>query len=311
MSVFPSVTLDGQEFIYRTNSVTGYSIPTDANGIEWLLTKFDGWTGRPAPRTARTDRPGHSGTFRSAAYHGPKIINLEITATAPDDITMRNAEIAMEALCSDPAQLYPVVVNETGITRVMMVELDDAILATPRLWNSTTFSIRLAAPDPRKHDNAWQSPIVNLGTPPIGGADFSSPGLNYSIVPGVDYGTPGTPSAAMVHNSGTAVAYPFFAVQGPLISNWQIVDVTNGVTLTFARALGATDSVVINCDDFPIQGFPGHGVFLNITNNQRPSLLTTAGWPYVLPGQTVTYNLRAPNYSATASMTVSLRSAWH
>jgi hypothetical protein len=311
MAGFPSVSLDGQQFYYRLNSVFGSSIPVDSNGVEWLLTKFDGWSGRPAPRTARTDKPGHSGQFRSSAYHGPKIINLEIVATAPDDLTMRVAETAVEALCSDPARLYPLVVDESGMTRTMMVELDDAIQIAPRTWNSSLIGMRLAAPDPRKHDNAWQSPSVNLGIPPSGGADFSAPGLNYSVVPGVDFGTPGTPAVATVHNSGTAIAYPIFAVQGPLSANWQIYDVTNGVVLTYTKALSATDFVTINTDDFPAQGFPGHGVYLNSTNNQRASLLTTAGWPYVLPGQTVTYNLRAPNYSAAALMTISLRSAWH
>lgn len=311
MAGFPSVTLDGQQFYYRLNGVFGNPIPVDTAGVEWLLTKFDGWSGRPAPRTARIDRPGHSGSFRSAAYHGPKIINLEVVATAPDDITMRQAELTVESLCSDPAQLYPIVVDESGLTLTMMVELDDAIQIAPRTWNSSIIGMRLAAPDPRKHDNAWQSPNAGLGTAPTDGADFSSPGLNYASVPGASFGIPGTPADITVHNAGTAIAYPFFAVQGPLSANWQIVDVSNGVTLTFARALGSTDSVAINTDDFPTQGFPGHGVYLNSSNNQRASLLTTAGWPYVLPGQTVTYQLRAPNFSASALLTVSLRSAWH
>jgi hypothetical protein len=311
MAGFPSVTLDGLQFYYRLNGVFGYSIPTDSSGVEWILTKFDGWSGRPAPRTARVDKPGHSGSFRSSAYHGPKIINLEIAATAPDDYTMRQAEISVEALCSDPAKLYPIVVDESGMTRTMMVELDDAIQIVPRVWNGSTISIRLAAPDPRKHDNAWQSPNAGLGTAPSGGADFSSPGLNYATVPGASFGTPGTPAAATVHNSGTATAYPFFAVQGPLSANWQIADVTNGIILTCTRALSSTDSMVINTDDFPAQGFPGHGVYLNTSNFQRSSLLTTGGWPYVLPGQTVTYNLRSSSFSSSALMTVSLRSAWH
>lgn len=311
MAGFPSVSLDGQQFYYRLNSVFGYSIPLDVNGVEWLLTKFDGWSGRPAPRTARTDKPGHSGQFRSAAYHGPKIINLEIVATAPDDLTLRTAETAVEAMCSDPAQLYPIVVDESGTTKTMMVELDDAIQIVPRTWNSSLISMRLAAPDPRKHDNGWQSPNVNLGIPPSGGADFSSPGLNYAVVPGADFGTPGVPSVATVHNAGTAIAYPLFTVQGPLSANWQIYDLTNGTMLTYTKALSSTDFVTINTDDFPSQGYPGHGVYLNNTNNQRASLLTTGGWPYVLPGQTVAYNLRAPNYSVAALMTISLRSAWH
>lgn len=312
--IFPSITLDGKQFLFR---VEGGPLPTDASGVEWICTKFDGWIGKPAPRTARTPRQGRSGSFRSASFTTDRIMNIEVVATAPDEASIRAAEIAVSALCSDGARLYEMIVDESGgaglprITRSVMVELDDQILSAPRLWNSTIFSIRVAASDPRKHDSAWQQPIITLGTAPIGGADFSSPGLNYANTPGADFGTPGVPSSGVVRNAGTAVARPFFAVTGPLAANWQIVDVTNGITLTYTKAIGATDIVVINADEFPAQGFPAHGVYLNTSNNQRSSLLAPGGWPYAKPGQTVSYSLRSTTYSAAASMTASLRSAWH
>lgn len=314
MPLFPSVTLDGKQFYFR---VGGGPLPVDSSGVEWILTKFDGWIGKPAPRTQRTDRQGRDGSFRSASFTGPKILALEVIATASDEASIRAAEIAMSALCFDGARLYELVVDESGgdgqsrITRSMMVERDDAITSTSRLWNSTTFSLQLAAPDPRKHASSWQTPIVGLGTAPIGGADFSSPGLLYSNVPGVDYGTPGQPAIATVKNIGTQVARPMFTVLGPLAANWQIVDTTNGVTLTYTKALSSTDIVTINADDFAAQGFPAHGVYLNTSNNQRAALLTPNGWPYVMPGQTVTYYLRSTTFSSSASMTVALRSAWH
>jgi hypothetical protein len=304
--VLPSVTLDGQTFLFR---VEGGPLPTDSNGVEWILTKFDGWAGKPSPRTARTDRPGHPGSFRSAAYPGSRILGLEVVATAPSILAMRNAEVAIDAVCSDPARLYEMVVSESGYARSVMVELDDAILAVPRLWNQTVFSLRLASPDPRKHDSSWQSAITTLGVAPLGGALLTSPGVVFSSY--VDFGTPGAPSAATVHNAGTTVAHPLFAVTGPLAANWQIIDITNGTVLTYTKAISSTDTVAINTDDFPVQGFPGHGVYLNTSNNQRSTLLTPGGWPSVLPGQTVTYNLRSTAFSPLASMTVSLRSAWH
>lgn len=304
--IYPSVTLDGQTWLFR---VEGGPLPVDTNGVEWILTKFDGWVGTPAPRTMRTDRQGHSGSFRAAGYLGSRIMNLEVVATAPSILAMRNAEMAISALCSDPARLYEMVVSESGFSRSVMVERDDAILSAPRLWNQTIFNLRLAAPDPRKHDASWQSPIGTLGVAPTGGSDFGAPGLVFASY--VDFGTPGTPSAAIVHNAGTTVAHPLFAVSGPLAANWQIIDLTNGTVLTYTKAIGPTDIVTINSDSFPVQGFPGHGVYLNTSNNQRSSLLTPGGWPSVLPGQTVIYNLRSTAFSSAASMTVSLRSAWH
>lgn len=307
MTTFPNVTLDSLQLLFQ---VEGGPVDLDAAGVEWLLTKFDGWAGTPAPRTVRTDRPGHAGTFRSAAYRGPKIVNMEWIATAPDIPTIRAAEVQVAAACSDPGRLYEMIVTEAGFSRSMMVELDDAILASPRNWNSTLFSGRVAAPDPRKHDTAWQSPIGTLGTPSSGGLDFASPGVSMSGL-GLDFGTVGTPSAASVKNFGTAVARPLFAVTGPLASQWQIVDLVTGIAITYAGpALGSSDIVTINCDDFPVQGFPGHGCYLNSSINQRPFLLTPSGWLAVAPGATATYVLRASSFTA-ATMTASLRSAWH
>lgn len=305
MTTFPNVTLDGLTLLFRTE---GGPVDVDSVGVEWLLTKFDGWPGIPAPRTVRTDRPGHAGSFRAAAYRGPRIVTMEWVATAPDIPTMRAAEAQVAAVCSDPARLYEMVVTESGFSRSVMVELDDAILTAPRTWCSSTFSARVAAPDPRKHDTAWQSPIGTMGTAPVGGSDFAAPGVSVAS-PGLDFGTPGQPSAVSVTNAGSAVARPLFAITGP-VTQPQIVDVTNGTTIIYTGTLGPTDVLTINTDEFPVQGFPGHGVYLNSTNNQRPALLTPNGWPSVAPKATVTYNLRATAYSA-ASMTVSLRSAWH
>jgi hypothetical protein len=305
MTTFPNVTLDGLQLLFR---VEAGPVDVDAVGVEWLLTKFEGWPGIPAPRTARTDRPGHSGAFRAAAYRGPRIVTLEWQATAPDIPTLRAAEQQVAAICADPARLYEMVVTESGSSRSVMVELDDAILTSPKTAFASVFSARVAAPDPRKHDTGWQSPIGTLGTAPIGGLDFTAPGV-VTASPGLDFGTPGSPSAVTVKNSGTATARPLFAITGP-ISRPQVVDVTNGVTLLYTGTLGATDVLTINTDEFPVQGFPGHGVYLNTTINQRPLLLTPNGWPRVLPGSSVTYNLRATAFTA-ASMTVSLRSAWH
>jgi hypothetical protein len=303
---FPNVSLDGLTLLFR---VEGGPVDLDSQGVEWLLTKLEGWVGKPAPRVVRTDRPGHAGSFRSAAYTGSRIMTLEFIATAPDISTIRAAETQVATICSDPAQLYPMVVTENGGSRQVMVELDDAIVSAPRLWNSTIFSVRVAAPDPRKHDVAWQSPIGNLGTPPTGGLDFTAPGAVLTS-PGADFGTPGQPSAMTVHNAGTATARPFVVVSGPLAAGWQLADINSGAVLTFTKALAATDTLTINTDEFPAQGFPGRSAYLNVQNNQRPALLVPNGWPRVLPGTTATYNLRSPTYTS-ASVTVSLRSAWN
>lgn len=305
----PNVQLDGLTMLYR---VDGGPVPTDSNGVEWLLTKFDGWAGVPAPSavsTTRINRVNHSGAFRSASYRGPRILSMELHVTAPDVQTLRNVEEQVNSICSDPAQLYPMVVTEGGLTRVVMVELNDAISSAPINWYSTHYAFALAAPDPRKHDNSWQSSIATLGVSSSGGLVLTSPGASYAS-PGADFGTVGSPSQASVHNFGTATARPFFAVQGPLQAPWQISDIGSGAVINCTRALGATDSMVINCDDFPAQGFPGRSAYLNTSISQRAAILVPFGWPKVLPGATNTYVLRSTSFTA-ATMTVSLRSVWN
>lgn len=306
ITIKPNVQLDGLTLLYRTD---GGPVDLDDQGVEWILTKFDGWVGVPAPRSSRADRPNHSGSFRSAAYRGPRLMALEFQVTAPDVTTLRSIEERVNSICSDPAQLYPMVVTENNISRQVMVELSDAIVGTPVNWYGTRYSVVLAAPDPRKHDYSWQSSIGNLGTPPSGGLDFTSPGVAFAPS-GADFGTPGTPSIMTLHNAGTATARPFFAVQGPLAANWQIVDQNGGYVITCTKALGSTDSMTINCDDFPANGFPGRSAYLNTSNSQRSSILVPYGWPKVLPGATNTYVLRSTSFTA-ASITASLRSTWN
>lgn len=302
----PNVTLDGVTALYRTD---GGPVDLDDQGIEWILTKFTGWEGAPAPRTARTDRANHSGSFRAAGYRGPRTMSLEIHVVTPDPATLFSVKERVNAICSDPAQLYPLVVTEGGLTRQAMVELDGAIVATPINWYTTSYTVPIAAPDPRKHDYNWQSVVGNLGTAPSGGLSLASPGASWTT-PGADFGTPGTPSYLSLHNAGTATAAPFFAVLGPLAAGWQLVDLSAGYVITCSRALGSTDSMVINCDDFPAQGFPGRSAYLNTSNNQRAAVLVPYGWPRILPGATNVYALRSASFT-TGTVTASLRSAWH
>lgn len=305
MTTFPTLTLDGLAVLFR---VGGGPVTVDANGVEWLLTKFDGWVGPPAPRTARVDRPAGPGSFRSVAYRSARVISLEFVAIAPDQATIRLVEDQVAAVASDPARLYELVVTEAGVSRSIMVELDDATLSVPRTWCSTDFSVRVAAPDPRKHDANWQSPLANLGVAGTGGADFTAPGASFAA-PGLDFGTPGTVSAATVTNGGTASAYPLFTITGPA-TNPQVSDALTGVSLQYAGTLATDDVLTINCDEFPTQGYPGHSCYLNSTLNRRANLLIPSEWPSVAPGSSATYSLRATAFTS-ATVTVSLRSAWH
>src|ERR1700748_1444302 len=128
--VTATVSLNGLTASFQT---PGGPQPVDAAGVEWTLPKLTGWYGPPAPRTARTDRPGAPGAWRAAAYRGARIVGLEIVATAATTAGMRAGEQRVEARCAAPAPFWELVVPEgSGSSRVAMVELDDATLMAPR-----------------------------------------------------------------------------------------------------------------------------------------------------------------------------------
>lgn len=301
-----SFALNGVQLLFRTG---GGPVPVDSNGVEWILTKLDGWTGVPKPRTARVDRPFGIGVYRSKSYLGPRLISVEFIVGAPDPGTLRLTEQQLSAWCSDGGRLYLLTVTDPPIRPLTcLVELEDSIVTVPRTPLSVVCQAHFMAPDPRKWDAQWQDRTSQLPVPSAApGVDYSAPGMSY-LAPGLDYGPGPAFSYSQVANYGTAPVGPFISVYGPTVSP-KVTDLVSGWTMSYAGNLSVGDVLTVNCDDFPQRQQGGHTCLLNGVTNVWSQVVRSTEWPRIAPNAFATYQITSPS-NTTATLVVSLRSTW-
>jgi hypothetical protein len=291
--------------------LTGQGV-IDSSGVEWIATDIAGWWGSPAPRNVRTDRLSADGAHRSAAFRSPRIVVVEGVLVAPDDTTKRIAEQKVAGLFSDPQQLYPLAVQDETGTYSADVELNGEILTAPRSFGSVSFSVPMAAPDPRRF-GSWVTASTSLGVPGVGGISSTAPGIS-STAPGISAGTSATPGTVSVVNAGTAAVGPVFGIRGG-VQNPVITDVTSGGSVSFTGTVSPGDTLWINTDDMPLNVpgvgvLPGRAVLLGGYSSRRAQVAVSGGWPLVSPGVTSTYLFTGISTGGTPSLSVSYRSAW-
>ncbi len=281
---------------------------TDDLGREWGVRSGgdDGWIAAPAPRTARSDRPGGHGSYRSAGYRDVRQVTLAGFVACPSPAVREQTENELAALCSDPGRLYDLRRRTDSYDQFVSVELDEA----PKVEMVTRYRLdwqfTFAAPDPRKHDFQVQAPVAGPPVSSAPGLDFSDPGLNFAS-PGLDFGSPAIPQPVSVGNYGTAPAFPVIEVFGPAVSP-TISCLTSGFQFTYSGTLEDGEVLSINCDAFPREGFPPRRAISNLHGDVR-SLLNLTGWPQVDPGALETFTLQA-TATPTTTLRVILRSAW-
>lgn len=298
---------------YQVDTIT-FGGPLDDLGCWWIPSKTTGWHGAAKPKTNRVAKPFAHGALRSPNYRAERVIAIQGTCLATDTGARLLGEDRLGALCGDPASLYQFVgTDQLGRQRVASVELADAPEVALNGERRFDFSIQFAAPDPRKHDIAWQDPISTIIAPSTGGLDFvgaTGYGLSYTGATGygVDWGTPGLPAQAEVGNYGTAPVNPLFTITGP-VSQPTVVDVDSGWSIPYAADVAAGETVVINCDAFPQRGYNGYQCWSSVHGNVRPFLPFMTQWPQVDPQAVAHYQLVGLG-TYQAQLMTSLRSAW-
>ena len=298
----PLVHLDGISLGYHYKQVL------DEDGTEWILTNFTGWWDGPPVRTNRTDRPSGSGSFRGPAYRGARVITIEGTMTARDEDSLQRARDRITGWCANQRELHPLQVDEINGARFVDVELDDQPITKPRTPWSDTFSLQVAAPDPRKY-GPWESTSTGMAQPGIGGVDASDPGAS-ATEPGLSAGEPASTGVARVFNSGTADSSPLLTVQGPVVRP-VIREVDTGTSLSYSGTLAAGEFLVINTGPFAAKGYPGYQPLLGGTANRRNLLTRDGPWPLIPAGGTAGFALDAMGLDPNALLIVEHRQAWH
>lgn len=280
---------------------TTFNGGTDLNGNTWWVTEEQGWSGSPSPRTGRTDRPWTQGQYRIPNYNSSRIISLSGRTVCQSLSGRRLAEHQLAQLCWDPTLLYTLsCTEETGILSAQ-VERDAAtqvVIDSGGL--SLTWSLQLAAPDPRKY-----ATTVSGST----GVASQTGGLSWPLdwtgggAGGLNWGTVTSTGTITLTNSGTADTWPVitFAANGGTIVNPAALD-ANGNLLSFNLTLSGTDQLVLTTN--PI----GRTVLLN--GADRRSAMTSAQWFSIYPGSTDPVSFTASSTSGSPLMTISYAPAY-
>ncbi len=288
------------------------------DGIQYVLTDLTGWWGAaPAPELKHTKRPTAHGAHRSAAYRGTRSYGLKVTATsvAESPAEMRRVENRIAAICSDPAELYRLAVEDQGGVRCAYVELDGDIVPELRdglAW-STVFSIPVVASDPFRYDVTWGAATAPGGVTGAGGIDFTGSGAVFTT-PGLVMGTAGVSPVATVTGAGAVESQLVFRVDGPT-SGVQITDMAGSSVVALRGETLAGQATFINCSPsvaFDVPGcpdpIPAYGV-LSGGANARGAVAVTGGWPRLRAGETRSF-LFSGLSGAAAALTVHARGAY-
>lgn len=264
----------------------------DANGVAWLLKSVTGWDGPPTVGQVIQRSADHGG-WASAQYYGPRLITLNILASAPDQATRDLAKEQLVQACP-VSDLATFTYNEPVPKQAFVRQNGSAsIQMTYPTLCDVEFSIPLVAPDPRKYSTIPLLATATLPAPVINPLTFP-----VTLPIGFPGSTPPIDSAVTCVNSGTFETRPVITVAGP-VSSPSVVNAVTAQAITFTGLdLAATDQLIISTD--ARQAFL-NGVFY-------PADVQSAWW-VLNPGSTQVY-LTGENFSGGAVLVVSWSSAW-
>jgi hypothetical protein len=274
---------------FAVDGWTGNAV--DATGVEWWVTKEEGWTSSPPVRLALADRPERDGAFDTPSYRGPRVITLEGTAVAPDRVRKERAKDRLAAVLADGTALRPLVVTEPHLTRRALVRLSAETKVADRKAHAFDFSIQLTAPDPLRYGGEPRRRSCGLSAP--GG------GLGFPLRFPLDFGPGSSGGRLALENAGTAPTWPTWRIAGPC-RDPVVVDTGTGDQLAFALELRAGERLDVDAD--------ARTVLLQGAASRRSALLPESRW-FPLPPGTTRVVFRAVEFTG-ATLTAQWRDAW-
>jgi hypothetical protein len=265
----------------------------DTAGVSWSLQSLEGWDS-PDVRSEYTEREADHGAWASPVYYGARPITLAGTVIAPDRMTLENAleQLRSAAALTDTT----LVVYDLATPKQAAVRRSGKPLFAYVTDRIATYSVMVTAADPRRYSTTLLS--GSTGLPSVTG------GLTLPAT------TPWTLSATTVAgevdatNIGTFETRPVLTITGPVVAPVIQAQMPDGSVriLTFTQDLASGDVLVIDTD--------AHTVILNGSASRRRFLTVPSGWPTIPAGSVVRYLFTSTSYNATATLSVSWRSAW-
>lgn len=263
----------------------------DANGVFWILEKFEGW-GSPASTAELTQRARGHGATSSEGFLRPRVMTLEgvIDAPTPEALTVAVDQLSAAVSLSG----FMLLVAEAGRVRHCEAKRQDEVIVSWIDAYTAKFSIQVVAKDPRKFGD-----LITATTR----LPFSNGGLvRPSTWPRTWTGVSGT-GMVTINNPGNTEAPVWLRVDGPMpAGGWSVTHLGKGRTLTFgsALALGVGEFLTVDMDRREV---------LAQGQSARSGYVTSRGWFTLDPGVNVVA-FSSVNYSETASLTVSTKPAW-
>lgn len=264
--------------------------PRDSYGVQWKLTKLDGWDDGWSGNGALEDRAGADGGWLSPQYAVGRLIHIDGSLDAGgswDAATAAWERLLTQIPFRSTAPLL-VSTGEGGVAeRRAMVRMHEKPVVG-RLGGRMTFSLSVVAPDPRRYSADLFT--VSSSLPRTVG------GLSLSISLPLSIGATSVSGRVSLTNAGNEPAPATLTITGPCPPA-RITHVGQGRTIVVPQAVETGRSLVIDSDT-------RRGVLDQTTSRT----VTGAGW-LLTPGVNE-IAFAAAAFDPDALLTISHRSAW-
>lgn len=287
----------------------------DSTGVRWITTKSEGWRGDGPVRGERPPRDGAPGTYAGISWPDEKIIRLIGQAVAPGPAMRAMAERRIGSLLPAGDRLYRLQrIGEDGIAEVMYVKRDDAIEPQP-LTSAVrfTWTVQLAAPDPRKLAPSWSASVAQSSQAGSGGVVSTGVGA-VSTGAGLAAGVAPRYPVAVVVGEGLKPNCLVAAITGPAGPDVSVIEADTGAMVTVRGLIGDGQTVFVNCspaDAYDVPGaagpIPGYGALSGA--DSALSAVSAVSWPSLPAGVGRRYVL-AGGLSASTKLTMYARAVY-
>ncbi len=262
--------------------------PVDDAGVQWKLTKLDGWDDGWEGAGGVDQRTQADGAWVSSQYAGPRVVHLggSFHTGSWDDATTAWDRLLAQIPFRQLSTLRVSTGEGTLQEKTALVRQHEKPIVT-RHHGHGNFSLSLLAPDPRKYDSASRNAALVL--PLLTG------GIAPPLTPPFTITGSTSLSQITLTNDGNVTTYPTLVVVGPCPPA-RIVNLTTGEALRVVDSVPADQTLLID-------------VQAGTATTGGQSRRVLGSWWGLAPGANE-IAFHADGYDAAAQLLISYRSAW-
>jgi len=263
----------------------------DGRGVDWTISKFDGW-GSSQSTAQFTQRGRGHGSTSSDPYLTSRYMTIEGLVKAPSLAALDDAFYRLAAAVTLD-QLQMVVAEAAGVKQVA-VQRQGEVLPTYLSNKLGKYSILIAAKDPLKYGD-----VITATT----ALPSSSGGLTYPITYPITYTGISNSGVIHINNPGSEPAPVYLRVDGQIpAGGWSVNHLGQAKDLAFASSLqlGMGEFVTVDMQKREV---------LAQGQATRNGYVTSRGWFQLDPGPN-DIAFSAVAYDPTALLTLTTYPAW-